>query len=491
MIEHLAALQVAIPLIAAPASILLRRPSWMRLFAVVVTWSCFAMSLGLLVQVVESGTISYALGGWAAPWGIEYRVDLLNGFVLMLISGIASVILPIGYGAVGDEAEGGRDYLFYPAFLLCLTGLLGVTITGDIFNVFVFLEIASLSSYTLISLGRDRRALKAAFSYLTVGTIGGVFILIAISFLYQMTGTLNIADLAERLPAVLDTKTARVAFAFMCVGISIKLALFPLHQWLPNAYAFAPTLVSAFLAATATKVAFYLLVRVIFGVFGAAYVFDTLGLSRLLIPLSFAAAFVGSIAAIYQTDLKRLLAYSSIAQIGYLTLGLSMANENGLTGSIIHIFNHGIIKAGLFLVVASIIAREGSSRIEDLAGLARRMPLTFAAFVVGGLGLIGVPGTAGFVSKWYLLLGAIERGWMGVAVLLLLSSLLAAVYVWRIVEIAWFRESPSGATAREAPASLLIPTWILAAATLYFGFFTEWTVGIGRAAAQALLAAGP
>jgi len=275
------------------------------------------------------------------------------------------------------------------------------------------------------------------------------------------------------------------------VGISIKLALFPLHQWLHNAYAFAPTLVSAFLAATATKVAFYLLVRVIFGVFGAAYVFDTLGLSRLLIPLSFAAAFVGSIAAIYQTDLKRLLAYSSIAQIGYLTLGLSMANENGLTGSIIHIFNHGIIKAGLFMVVASIIAREGSSRIEDLAGLARRMPLTFAAFVVGGLGLIGVPGTAGFVSKWYLLLGAIERGWMGVAVLLLLSSLLAAVYVWRIVEIAWFRESPSGATAREAPASLLIPSWILAGATLYFGFFTEWTVGIGRAAAQALLAAGP
>jgi multicomponent Na+:H+ antiporter subunit D len=491
MIEHLAALQVAIPLIAAPASILLRRPSWMRLFAVVVTWSCFAMSLGLLVQVVESGTISYALGGWAAPWGIEYRVDLLNGFVLMLISGIASVILPIGYGTVGDEAEGGRDSLFYPAFLLCLTGLLGVTITGDIFNVFVFLEIASLSSYTLISLGRDRRALKAAFSYLTVGTIGGVFILIAISFLYQMTGTLNIVDLAERLPAVLDTKTARVAFAFMCVGISIKLALFPLHQWLPNAYAFAPTLVSAFLAATATKVAFYLLVRVIFGVFGAVYVFETLGLSRLLIPLSFAAAFVGSIAAIYQTDLKRLLAYSSIAQIGYLTLGLSMANESGLTGAIVHIFNHGIIKAGLFLVVASIIAREGSSRIEDLAGIAHRMPLTFAAFVVGGLGLIGVPGTAGFVSKWYLLLGAIERGWMGVAVLLLLSSLLAAVYVWRIVEIAWFRESPSGATAREAPASLLIPTWILAAATLYFGFFTEWTVGIGRAAAQALLAAGP
>lgn len=491
MIEHLAALQVAIPLIAAPASILLRRPSWMRLFAVVVTWSCFAMSLGLLVQVVESGTISYALGGWAAPWGIEYRVDLLNGFVLMLISGIASVILPIGYGTVGDEAEGGRASLFYPAFLLCLTGLLGVTITGDIFNVFVFLEIASLSSYTLISLGRDRRALKAAFSYLTVGTIGGVFILIAISFLYQMTGTLNIADLAERLPAVLDTKTARVAFAFMCVGISIKLALFPLHQWLPNAYAFAPTLVSAFLAATATKVAFYLLVRVIFGVFGAVYVFETLGLSRLLIPLSFAAAFVGSIAAIYQTDLKRLLAYSSIAQIGYLTLGLSMANESGLTGAIVHIFNHGIIKAGLFLVVASIIAREGSSRIEDLAGIAHRMPWTFAAFVVGGLGLIGVPGTAGFVSKWYLVLGAIERGWMGVAVLLLLSSLLAAVYVWRIVEIAWFRESPSGATAREAPASLLIPTWILAAATLYFGFFTEWTVGIGRAAAQALLAAGP
>ncbi|MFP8875212.1 MAG: proton-conducting transporter membrane subunit, partial [Myxococcota bacterium] len=351
---------------------------------------------------------------------------------------------------------------------------------------FVFLEISSLSAYTLISLGRDRRALTAAFTYLVLGTIGASFILIGTGLVYQMTGTLNMADLAERLPAVLGTRTIRMAFGFLVVGTSIKLAVFPLHQWLPNAYTFAPSVVSAFLSATATKVAYYFLVRVIFTLFGVAFVFETMELSSILLPLSLAAMFVGSIAAIYQTDLKRLLAYSSVAQIGYMTLGLSMANATGLTGGLLHLFNHALIKGGLFLVAACVVFRVGSSTISDLRGLARRMPLTTAAFVVGGLGLVGVPGTVGFISKWYLVLGALERSSYWVAFLILVSSLLAAVYVWRVVEVMISEAPEEGGARADAPAPMLFPTWILIGATVFFGLHAEWSVSVASTAANQL-----
>ena len=274
----------------------------------------------------------------------------------------------------------------------------------------------------------------------------------------------------------------------MVVGTGIKLAVFPLHQWLPNAYSYAPPVISAFLAATATKVSYYVLARIIFTLFGAAFVFETMGLQRLLMPLSVLAMFLGSAAAIYQTDLKRLLAYSSIAQIGYMTLGLSFANVEGLTGGIVHLFNHALMKGGLFLVVAGIVYRLGSSHIDDLRGIGRKMPITMAAFVVGGLSLIGVPGTVGFISKWYLVLAALQAGSMLIAFMILASSLLAVVYVWRVVEVLYFSgDSEPNEELRDPPWSMLIPTWALIGATIWFGFQTDVTAGAAADAARMLL----
>lgn len=488
MSEHLPALQVVIPLLAAPICLLLRHKATVRALAIGVTFAGFAISLLLMSQVRESGQIIYEFGGWARPLGIEYAVDLTNAFVLTIVSMIAAVILPIGPGH--SQLPEGREYLFYAAFLLCLSGLLGVAITGDVFNIFVFLEITSLATYILIALGRDRRALMAAYTYLIVGTIGASFLLIGIGLLYQMTGTLNIADLALRLEDVKETRTVIVAFAFVMVGISIKLAVLPLHQWLPNAYTYAPPVVSAFLAATATKVAYYLMLRFTYTIFGATFVFSSLRLNLILTPLSLAAMFIGSVAAIYQTDFKRLLAYSSIAQIGYMTLGLSLNSELGLTAGIVHLLNHALMKGGLFLVAGCIFARLGSSAIEDMRGLGKRMPLTAAALVVAGLGLIGVPGTVGFVSKWVLVSAAIERQYFDVTILILLSSLLALVYVWRLVEVMYLSEPPVGAEEGEAPARFLIPAWILVSASVYFGFATDQTLGIAAAAARQLLGGG-
>ena len=491
MTAHLPALQVVITLLAAPACILLRGRDLAFGLALTTVWAAFAVSCLLLDQVLATGVISYELGGWAAPFGIEYRVDALNAFVLLIVSGIGAIVLPFTPRSLLIEMVGEKAYLFYCAFLLCVTGLLGVAITGDAFNLFVFLEISSLASCILISLGAHRRALTAAFQYLIVGTIGATFIVIGIGLIYGATGTLNLNDIAERLPATGYNRTVIAAFAFLIVGAAIKLALFPLHFWLPKAYTYAPSTVSAFLAATATKVGVYVLIRFLFTVFGVKFSFEILPTALPLMVLAVLAMFVASTIAIFQDSVKRMLAYSSVAQIGYMVLGLSLVTVDGLTASVIHLFNHALMKGALFLAIGCIAYRQASFRIEDFAGMGRRMPWTMAAFAAGGLSLIGIPLTAGFISKWYLILAALAAGEPAVAALIVISSLLAVIYVWRVVEAAYFRAPPPGAPSGEAPLALLLPTWALIALNVYFGIETSLPVGVAGHAARALMGAGP
>ncbi|MBC8352387.1 MAG: monovalent cation/H+ antiporter subunit D family protein [Planctomycetes bacterium] len=508
MEQHLPVLLIITPLIAAPLCVLVRQRVAVFGLALAVCWAVFAMAIMLLARVLDSGEITYQLGGWAAPWGIEYRIDTLSAFVLLFVSGIGAVVLSFAPHSIAREIRKDQHYLFFTEYLLCLTGLLGITITGDLFNLFVFLEISSLSAYALISLGarggvpKTRRALIAAFHYLVMGTIGATFILIGIGLLYMMTGTLNMADMAVRLretveingsfKQVNETRTVLVAFAFLSVGISLKMALFPLHMWLPNAYTYAPSVVTAFLAATATKVSVYILLRLIFTIVGAGFAFERLPLDTELMVLSMIGIVVASVTAIFQTNIKRMLAYSSVAQIGYIALGISFASPDGLTGAIVHLFNHALIKGGLFLAMGCLVLRLGSTELDDMRGIGRRMPWTMFAWVVGGLGLIGVPTTAGFISKWYLISAALERGWWPVAVLVLLSSLLAVAYVWRVVEAAYFQDAPEQhAEVTEAPVVMLIPTYALIGATIVFGLWTSVSAGVARQAAELLLEVTP
>jgi multicomponent Na+:H+ antiporter subunit D len=294
--------------------------------------------------------------------------------------------------------------------------------------------------------------------------------------------------LATRLPPIAHTRPIIAAFGFIFVGIGLKLAIFPLHFWLPNAYASAPSVVTTFLAGTATKVSLYVLLRFTFTVFGAPFVFDFVEFSVPLLILAIAGVVICSLVAIFQPSIKRLLAYSSIAQIGYMLLGVSFATTLGLQAGILHIFNHALIKAGLFLAVGCMFWKLHTSRLEDIAGIGKTMPWTMAAFVVCGLSLIGIPFTAGFISKWYLVLGAIEKGWWPVAVVVVITSLLAVVYVWRVVEVAYFKPAnPHVAPLKEAPLSLLLPTWLLVLANLYFGIETSASADLAGIAAQHLM----
>jgi len=485
---HLPALQVVIPLIAAPLTVLMRRRGIAFGIALAASWIAFLISILLWLRVAEFGTISYAIGSWPAPWGIEYRVDRLSSFLLILVSGMAAVVLPYSRASIEAEIPAQQHYLFYTMFVLCLTGLLGIAITGDAFNIFVFLEISSLSTYVLVALGRDRRALFAAYQYLIMGSIGATFLVIGIGLLYLATGTLNLADMGRRLADVSGTRHVLAALAFITVGVSLKLALFPLHQWLPNAYTYAPSAVSAFLAATATKVAVYVLLRFYFSVFGESAVFQKLPMQQMLLLLALAGMFAASTMAIFQTDLKRLFAYSSVGQIGYIMLGMSFDSVSGLTASIVHLFNHGVTKGAVFMLLGCIALGVGGTSLARVQGLGKRMPMASFGLVVCGLSLMGVPGTAGFVSKWYLLLAALEKGQWWLVFMIVLSSLLAAIYVWRFVEVAYFKEPPKdNQSSIHVPSLMGWPTGILVVLTVYFGLETTLTIGSASQAATLLL----
>ncbi len=457
----------------------------------------------LAVQVRDTGTVRYEMGGWPAPAGIEFVIAEFNTPLLLIVSTIATVGALYCRRSAPTEVDPARVPLFYACLCLTLAGLLGVTVTGDAFNAFVFLEISSLSTYALIAMGRRRRALLASFRYLIVGTVGATFVLIGIGLAYAITGTLNMADLADRLADLDGNRALYAAVVFVFVGLAIKMAVFPLHAWLPASYAEAPSAVAMVLSATSTKVAIYLFARFAFTVFGATLVFRTMSMERIGLTLAVLAMLIGSVTACFQNDLKYVLAWSSVAQIGYIVAGISLATENGVSAGYLHLINHALIKAGMFAAAGLLLLRLGSVQLSALAGLGRRMPWTFAALVLGGLGLIGVPPTAGFVSKWALAQALIEQDQWVVLAALMISSLLALIYVGRVIEAAWFGDPDPASTAPQgspgspglqvstrAPATMVTALWLLIAASVYLGIDPRLTGELADSAAALLLRTG-
>lgn len=492
LVTHAAVLLVVIPLILAAVCVFMPngRSAWV--LAVLGSIASALCALVLLLQVGVSGVVSYHLGGFAPPLGIEFRVDALNVLFLLLVTGIGVLAAIFSWPTVSAEIRSEKHRLFYAAHLICFTGLTGVAITGDAFNLFVFLEISSISTYVLVALGgtRDRRAFPAAFNYLLMGTIGATFFVIGVGFLYAATGTLNMVDMGNRLALIEPGNRAVVAgFAFIVVGLGLKAAMWPLHQWLPNAYAYAPSFVTMFLSATATKVAIYALLRFIFTVFTPEYSFDALHLSWIFAPLAMIAMLACSFQAVFQTDVRRMLAYSSVAQVGYMLLGIAIGTSAGLSAGMFHLVNHALMKGALFMAVAGVVLSYQGTRINDFAGLGRAAPLTMTAFAIAALSLIGMPLTAGFQSKWALLQAMLDGGW-GLAVgVIVASSFLAVIYMGRILQAIFFQAPVNPRKVRrEAPLLLLIPLWVLTLGTLYIGVKADWVIDLAQAAAQASFA---
>ncbi len=488
--QHLPVLQVIVPMLSAPLVVLLQPRNFAWFAATATSLFAFTIAIVITAGVFEGQDYSYNMGSWPAPFGIELGVDAFSAILLLIVTGASALALLAGRSSLDADIEADRQPFFYAAWLLALAGMSGILVSADAFNIFVFMEISALASYVLVASGGDRRALPAVFKYLIMGTIGATFYLIGIGLIYLMTGTLNLADMELRIHEVADQKPILVAAGFITIGLALKAAVFPLHMWLPNTYTFAPTIVTVFLAACSTKVSLYLLLRFDFFVFQPNLVNHDIQFSYYLMPLAVLAILVASGVALFEQNLKRMLAYSSVAQIGYIMLGASLVSLTGLTASVVHMFNHALAKGALFLAVACLATRITEFRLADISGAARHMPWTMGAFVVGGLSLIGVPGTAGFISKWYLISAALDEGIIGVALVavIVVSSLMAMSYIWRVVEIAYFRTPKrSVVTLHEAPPMLLAATWTAVLANIYFGLMPSVPVSLSSSAAEMLM----
>jgi multicomponent Na+:H+ antiporter subunit D len=447
---------------------------------IVALTGCVVSSLVILKTVLAGGGVHYRLGGWAPPMGIEFYVDHLGAFMLVLVT-VLSLFTAV-YAKRTVEAElTDRVALFWCLYLLLITGILGIIITGDMFNLFVLLEVASLIGYALVAIGRGH-ALFAAFRYLIIGTIGASFYLIGIGYLYVMTGSLNMADLSTILPALYATKAVRTAFVFIFIGFAIKIALFPLHAWQPDAYTYAPSGVSVIISTAVAKTSVYALIRVMFSVFTLAFIKDFLPVFDLLCWVAAVAMVAGSIFAIRQNNFKRMLAYSSIANVGYIVLGIGLvpATVQGLNPAIMHILNHAVIKACMFMAACAFIYKFDLWDIRQFQGLGRRMPLTCFALLLSILAMIGMPPSVGFVTKWYLILAVLEAKKYQFIVVIFFSTLLMIVYFWRLIEIIYIRPTPDGGKeafqVEEVPPSMLVPCVTLGVLTFVLGLV--WMSGI-------------
>jgi multicomponent Na+:H+ antiporter subunit D len=409
------------------------RPVAAQVVAVLATATTLVAAVIALVEVVRNGPISYALGGWPPPIGIEYVLDPLSAYLVTIVAlvGLMIAIYPV---EVGFDVRPQRFVPLYPLVLLLLSGLTGVVLSGDLFHLFVFIEIYALATYPLVALGGDR-GVFASLRYLLLGTIGSGLYLLGVGFLYFSTGTLNMADMAEQLVGISDSPTVLGAMALIVIGLALKMALFPLHVWLPDAHSYSPPAVAALLAAVQVKAGAYALLRILYDVFGPAYLgAEGLPVTTALTWFGAAGIVVGSVLAIQQPDIKRMLAYSTVAQLGYIGVGIGLGTPLALVGAMLHVLNHAVMKSGLFLVAGGIIQQTGLKTIARFSGLGKRMPLTMTGFTLLALSMVGIPPTAGFFSKWYLVLGSLEADNLVLAVVIGTSSLLTAVYFLRLFE---------------------------------------------------------
>lgn len=470
--DHSSILIIVIPLIASIINIFISlfKRSLCYSFFLLILGICVILSIDILSNVINSGTIRYKLGGWMPPWGIEYVVDHLNAYIIAIVSTMSLIVAVYSKESIKQEVPEPKLPYFYSTYLLLTTGLLGIAITGDIFNLYVFLEIASLAGYALIAIG-EKRSVLASFNYIIMGTIGACFYLLGVGYIYVMTGSLNITDLSLLLPNLYESKVMLAALAFLVVGVAIKIALFPLHRWLPDSYTFAPSAVSAFASATMTKVGIYVLIRVSFTLFEPRFFTEITPLSSILVWWAIVAIFFGSIIALAQTDFKRTLSYILIAEVGYMVFGVSLGNKQGFIGAVLHILNDAVMIACLFMIAGGLMYRLGSRNLENFLGLNKSMPITMAAFTIAALSMIGIPPTAGFFSKWYLILGAIEaEQWIG-AIALLFSSLVNAIIFFKLLEKIYFAKKDNIPKHKfpELPFSMLAPIVILALSILVIG----------------------
>ena len=445
--------------------------------------------LASLVLMQNGIPIGYSMGGWPAPWGIELVAGSLSAFFLLLVSGVSLPVALFTVANMTHEVGGSvRTTRFYVLYLLLAGALAGMAVTNDLFNVFVLVEVATLSCCGLVSACKHPRAAEAAFNYLILATLGSALILGGIGFLYIITGHLNMGFASMELCRIWQDypHVVWIAAGFLLVGFGVKSALFPLHVWLPDAHSKATSPASAILSGLAVKGDMICLIKVLYNVFGSTLI-QEFALDRILSLLGMVAIIAGSLFAMAQDELKRRLAFSTVAQVGYVFLGLGNVNAYSLTGALFHIASHAVIKSGLFLAAGAIIAATGKTRISEMAGIGGRMPITMTAFTIGSLGMVGIPLFSGFIGKWHLLSGSLIAGSALAPLVIVIGSVLAAAYLFPIIRTAYF-DQDQATDGQDPGAPQRIALILLAAGVVILGVAPGPFLELAGRAALELLA---
>lgn len=422
----------------------------------------FALAVDLARKVAAGGVSAHVVGGWGAPLGIDLAADGLSAAMLLLTQGVA---LPLAiharaYFKAGDPA----GVWFWPLLGFLLAGLNALFVSADLFNLYVTLELLGLAAIGLVAAGGGTQQVAAALRYLFATLLGSGAYLLGVALLYGAYGTVSSATLLPLVTAEAP-RLVRIAAGLMVTGLLLKTALFPFHFWLPPAHGGAPAPVSALLSALVVKASFYLILRLWLGPLQALLP----SFAWLLALLGAAAIFWGSWQAIRAVKVKRLIAYSTVAQLGYLFLIFPLLPAPGaLQAGVMQVFAHGLAKAGMFAAAGVMIKATGQDTVAGLAGAVERLPVTFFAFGLAGMTLMGLPPSSGFLAKWQIIDAALAQGHWVIAVVALAGGLLAAVYVFRVLRQA-FLQAPAPDTATAVPRTLEWTAFALAAASVLLG----------------------
>ena len=422
----------------------------------------------LYLQLLDQGVIRYAVGGWGAPLGIDLYADGLSVLMVLMsaLVGLGVSLYGLGYFERDDSNPAG----FWPVWLMMWAGLNGLFLAGDVFNLYVTLELLGLAAVALVALAGSREALAGAMRYLLVSLLGSLCYLLGVALLYHAYATVDIQLLGSR---VAEHPATYAALGLMVAAMVLKSALFPLHFWLPSAHASAPTPVSALLSALVVKASFYLLVRLWFDVFPAV-AFDR-GIA--LGVLGAAAILWGSVQALRQVRLKLLVAYSTVAQLGYLFLPFALLSSTAWQGGIYFVLSHALAKAAMFMAAGNILKFGGHDRIADLDRIAQRLPVTMTAFCLAGVSLMGLPPSGGFLAKWLLLEAALTANQWGWALVMILGGLLAAGYVFKVVGYA-FTQATTPHDAKPVPRVMEWAALGLAAGAIALGLNASYPMAL-------------
>ncbi len=453
------------------------------ILSTVVSFVLFALALYGVAVTQAIPLVVYKMGNWPPPLGIVMAFDSFSAFMVLVISIItfASCLFSLRFLATYTG-----NWKFYTLFMLMIAGMMGIVITGDLFNMFVFLEIAAISSYALVAFGIRGEQLEASFKYMVMGEIGGLTFLLTIALIYAKTSTLNLADISNGLQLIRYTNFFWLTLAMLIFAFSIKAALVPFHSWLPDAYPAAPAPISSLLAGICTKVfGIYTIARLVFNVFGMTRAQDPLFFD-ILVGLGLLSIVFAGLTALNQKDYKRLLAYSSISQVGFIMLGFGIGNYYGVLGAVFYILAHSFAKALLFLTSGSVVHATNTSMIEKLGGLGERMSTTAWSFRIGALSVIGLPPLVGFFAKLFIIIGAIKEGFLWLAIAAISLSVLSLAYLLKIENRVFMKKGKIDAKA--APFTMRIAMVFLVVLIILVGIgfqpVMDFVVG---PAAQALL----